>query len=107
MQRAMSDREAEAIVVERFAGELERAGLGLAEVDLVVFAPDPGGDVAGFLERTAFLQGISRRGSIFVDVPPEGVPAVRAAAANIVVSGANRAELCAAVRERLGTEAGK
>ncbi len=102
MHRAMSDRQAEAIVVERLAGELELAGLGLAEVDLVVFAPDPGGDVARFLERTAYLQGISLRGNIFVGVPPGQVPAAaRGGVPNTTVSGADKVELSAAVRERL------
>lgn len=107
MHRAMSDRQAEAIVVERLAGELEQAGLGLAEVDLVIFAPDPGGDVARFLERTAFLQGVSRRGNIFVDVPPEQVPAAaRGGVPNVAVSGADRAELSAAVKDQIGAKNG-
>lgn len=93
MQRAMSDRQAEAIVVERFARELEQAGLGLAEVDLVVFAPEPGGGAARFLERTAFLQGVGRRGNIFVDVPPGQVPAAaRSGVPNILVWSAGAPE---------------
>ncbi|WP_193371149.1 ATP-grasp domain-containing protein [Pelagibius marinus] len=103
MRRAMSDRQAEAIVVERFVAELGEAGLGLAAVDLVIFAPDTDGDVARFLERTAYLQGVSRRGNVFVDVPPGQLPAGRQ---NVSVSSSDAAALSAAVQQRLVAKAG-
>lgn len=106
MHRAMSDQQAEAIVVERYAADLARSGLGLSDVDLVVFAPDLGRDVPRFLEWAAFMQGSSLKGNIFVNVPPMKVPASTLAnVPNVVVWSFKLPEMSPTVDEVVFDEA--
>lgn len=77
-ERALGDPGAQAIVVERGAAEVARAGLGIDWVDLLVMVPGAGVDPAAIWQTAGFLRGIAAQGSVTVEALPEPSPAHRA-----------------------------
>lgn len=67
-ERAIADRQAEAVVLERAPFELAAAGLGLNQIDAVVFAPKLTGIDPKFFLYSIFAEHLSRRAAVYVDV---------------------------------------
>lgn len=72
--RALDDKQAEAIIAERFVEDAFRTGLGLREIDAAIYIPPPEPKRSRHWKRAGYLRAAARRGAILLH--SGGTPAV-------------------------------